>query len=131
MILLDTHVWIWFLSNPELLSTTAKNQIETAISKDAIHISSISVWELALLVLKKRLVLKVDVGEWVAKAESLRFLNFHPIDNAVALKSVNLPPPLHSDPADRIIIASAITLDALLITKDEKILNYPFVKALW
>ena len=70
-------------------------------------------------------------NEWISKAEGLRFLNFFPIDNAIALKSVNLPSPPHSDPADRIIIASALVLDALLITKDEKILSYPFFNAAW
>jgi PIN domain nuclease of toxin-antitoxin system len=131
MIVLDTHVWIWFLSNPDLLSDAAQNHIELAAEKDDIFISSISVWEVALLVQKKRLALKVDVNEWISAAESLRFFNFVPIDNAIALRSVNLPPPLHCDPADRIIIASALDLDALLITKDEKILNYPFVNTLW
>lgn len=131
MILLDTHVWIWFLSNPELLSATAKSHIDKAMRNNAIYVSSISVWEIALLTLKKRLILTVDVGEWIAKAESLKFFNFIPIDNTVALNSVNLPPPLHNDPADRIIISSAKELDALLITKDEKILNYPFVDATW
>jgi PIN domain nuclease of toxin-antitoxin system len=131
VILLDTHAWIWFLSNPELLSTTARDHIDTAAKKDAIYISSISVWEMALLVLKKRLLLKMDLGQWIAAAENLHFLNFVPVDNAIALKSVNLPAPLHSDPADRIIIASALALNALLVTKDEKILNYPFVNAVW
>lgn len=131
MILLDTHAWIWFLSNPELLSATAKSYIDKAMKNNALYISTISVWEIALLTLKKRLILNVDIGEWIAKAESLKFLNFIPIDNTVALNSVNLPPPLHNDPADRIIIASAKERDALLITKDEKILKYPFVNATW
>lgn len=131
MIILDTHAWIWFLSDPDLLSTTARNNIKKAQEREAIYISSISVWEMALLVQKKRLALRIDVSEWISRAESLRFLNFLAIDNSIALKSVNLPPPLHNDPADRIIIASALMLDALLITKDEKILNYPFVNAVW
>ena len=131
MILLDTHVWIWFLSDPELVSSKARELIDKAAQKDAIYISSISVWEMALLVLKKRLVLKLELSDWISKAESLNFLQFLPVDNAIALKSANLPPPLHSDPADRIIIASALALNVPLITKDEKILNYPIVNAVW
>lgn len=131
MILLDTHVWIWFLSNPGLISSTASELIEKAIHKNAVYVSSISVWEMALLVLKKRMVLKIEISEWISKAESLRFFQFIPVDNAIALRSVNLPPPLHSDPADRIIIASALALNVPLITKDEKILNYPIVDAVW
>ena len=131
MILLDTHVWIWFLSNPELLSKSAQTRIDMAMRTNAIYVSSISVWEMAILIQKKRLRLSMDINEWIAKAESLNFINFVPIDNSVALKSVHLRPPIHSDPADRIIIASAISCDATLITKDDKILNYPFVDAIW
>ena len=131
MILLDTHAWIWFLSDPELLSPTARKLIDKAVHKNSVYVSSISVWEMALLVVKKRLVLKLDLGDWISKAESLNFFQFLPVDNAIALQSVNLPPPLHSDPADRIIIASALALNVPLITKDEKILNYPIVNAIW
>ncbi|MFP4086476.1 MAG: PIN domain-containing protein, partial [Desulfobacteraceae bacterium] len=61
----------------------------------------------------------------------LPFLTFVPVDNAVAVQSVNLPGPLHQDPADRIIIATAITIDAPVVTKDEKILEYPYVNTIW
>ena len=78
-----------------------------------------------------RLQLTMDVAAWLAQAESLPFLNFVPIDNHIALKSVRLPGPLHQDPADRIIIATALTLGATLLTKDKKILAYPHVKTMW
>ncbi|MBE9541494.1 MAG: type II toxin-antitoxin system VapC family toxin [Proteobacteria bacterium] len=131
MILLDTHVWVWFVSNPELLSKAAKNAIDSAMEQKEIFISSISAWEIALLVAKGRLYLTLEVNDWVAKSERLPFLQFLPVDNYVAVKSVNLPQPLHSDPADRIIIATAITIGAPVVTKDEKVLNYPHVKTIW
>ena len=131
MIVLDTHVWIWFVSNPELLSKPAKKAINAAMAQKEIFISSISAWEVALLVDKKRLELTLDITDWIAKTEKLQFFQFIPVDNSVAVKSVNLPQPLHSDPADRIIIATAITIAASVITKDEKILNYPHVKSIW
>lgn len=131
MILLDTHSWIWFVSNPEKLSTAAKNAINRAVKKKTIFISSISVWEVALLVQKKRLSLSIDLDEWISKSESLPFFTFTPITNGIALRSVQLHPPLHNDPADRLIIATAQQMDCTIITKDEKILNYPHVKALW
>ena len=130
MILLDTHVWVWFVSNPELLSKAAKNAIDSAMEQKEIFISSISAWEIALLVAKGRLYLTLEVNDWVAKSERLPFLQFLPVDNYVAVKSVNLPQPLHSDPADRIIIATAITIGAPVVTKDEKVLNYPHVKTI-
>jgi len=131
MIVLDTHVWIWFVSNPELLSQKAKKAVDIAMEEKNILISSISTWEVALLVSRKRLKLTMDTSDWIAKSESLPFLKFLPLDNSIAVESVNLPEPLHNDPVDRIIIATAVSKGASLITKDEKILNYPHVKTLW
>jgi len=58
-------------------------------------------------------------------------LNFVPVNNRIALLSVRLPKPLHADPADRIIIATALILGATLVSKDERILAYPHVDSLW
>ena len=131
MIVLDTHAWVWFISNPELLSERAKRYLDAAVEEKAIMISSISVWEVALLIAKKRLILTLELNDWIAKSEMLPFFKFIPVDNSVAIKSVNLPQPLHSDPADRIIIATAISLGAPIVTKDEKILNYSQVQTVW
>ena len=131
MIVLDTHAWVWFISNPELLSERAKRYLDAAVEEKAIMISSISVWEVALLIAKKRLILTLELSDWIAKSEMLPFFKFIPVDNSVAIKSVNLPQPLHSDPADRIIIATAISLGAPIVTKDEKILNYSQVQTIW
>ena len=131
MIVLDTHVWVWFVSNPELLSKAAKKAIDVSMEQKTIYISSISAWEVALLVAKKRLKLSTDVIDWIGKSERLPFFQFMPVDNSVAVKSVNLPQPLHKDPADRIIIATAITIAAPVVTKDEKLLDYPHVEPIW
>ena len=131
MIVLDTHAWVWFVSNPELLSQKAKRTIERAVVDKNVFISSISAWEVALLTSKKRLLLSMEVADWIKKSEMLPFVNFIPVDNSIAVKSVNLPQPFHTDPADRIIIATTISLGASLITKDERILKYPHVKTIW
>ena len=128
MIVLDTHAWIWFVSNPELLSERARDAIDHALKNKGLFISSISAWEIALLVAKKRLTLTMSANDWIEKSEMLHFMNFISVDNSIAVKSVNLPPPIHSDPADRIIIATSMTMGYPLITKDEKILNYPQVQ---
>jgi len=130
MIVLDTHAWVWFVSNPELLSKKAKRTIERAVVDNNVFISSISAWEVALLTSKKRLLLSMEVADWIKKSEMLPFVNFIPVDNSIAVKSVNLPQSFHSDPADRIIIATAISLGASLITKDERILKYSHVKTI-
>jgi PIN domain nuclease of toxin-antitoxin system len=131
MIVLDTHVWVWFVSNPELLSKRAKDSLDAAVEENAVLISSISAWEVALLVARKRLTLTMELSDWIAKSEMLPFVKFIPVDNSVAVKSVNLPQPLHNDPADRIIIATAISSGVPLVTIDEKILNYPHVQTIW
>jgi len=131
MIVLDTHAWIWFTSNPEALSKKAKKAVDAAVKEKNVLVSSISAWEVALLVKNKRLKLSMDVTDWIAKSEILPFIQFIPVSNSIAVKSVNLPQPLHSDPADRIIIATALSTGALLVTKDKKISDYSHVKTIW
>ena len=131
MIMLDTHTWIWFISKPEVLSKRAKKAVSAAVKEKSVLISSISAWEVALLVIKKRLTLSLDVTDWIAKSEGLPFIQFIEISNSIAVKSVNLPQPLHPDPADRIIIATALSAGVPLVTKDKKLLNYPHVKTIW
>jgi PIN domain nuclease of toxin-antitoxin system len=131
MIVLDTHAWIWFISNPDLLSKRAKEAATAAAKDKNIFISSISAWELALLVSKNRLKLTIDATDWIAKSESLPFIQFVPVTNSIAVKSVNLPAPFHPDPADRIIVATALSMGAPLVTKDKKLSGAGLVKTIW
>jgi len=131
MMVLDTHVWVWWLSQSGSIPLKVQKAIKEAQTNHAIYVSTISTWEVAHLTDRGRLRLTMDVSDWIAQAESLPFLNFVPIDNHIALKSVQLPGPLHQDPADRIIIATTLTLGATLLTKDKKILAYPHVKTMW
>lgn len=83
-----------------------------------------------MLTEKGRLELNMDVEEWIALSETLPFIHFVPVSNHIALKAVQLPQPLHSDPADRIIIATALSIGATLVTIDKNILEYPHVRCL-
>ncbi|MCI5140495.1 MAG: type II toxin-antitoxin system VapC family toxin [Candidatus Electrothrix sp. ATG1] len=131
MIVLDTHAWIWWISNPEKLGVAASSAIEEAIHENSIFLSSISTWEIALLVAKGRLTLSINVRDWVRKTESLPFIRFMPVDNTIALRSVDLPGAFHADPADRIIVATALSTGMPLVTKDEKIRACSFIQAIW
>jgi PIN domain nuclease of toxin-antitoxin system len=131
MIVLDTHIWIWWLSNPKTLSQRAQTALTEAMEDGTIFISSISAWEVALLVARDRLQLTMEVSDWIAKSEVLPFVTFVPVNNAVALRAVSLPGPFHNDPADRIIVATALSMGAPVVTRDERILNYRHVKAIW
>jgi PIN domain nuclease of toxin-antitoxin system len=131
MIVLDTHVWIWWISNPERLSKTASDLLEKGMAGRNIFISSISSWEISMLVARDRLQLTMSVNDWVSASEALPFISFVPVSNSIAIKSVQLPGDLHNDPADRIIIATALSIGAVLITKDDKIRNYPHIETIW
>lgn len=131
MIVLDTHAWVWWASEPGRLSRRARRAVDRAMRDGRLFVSSISVWEVALLVATDRLRLTMDVESWIARAEALPFLNFVPVDNRIALRSTRLPGPLHSDPADRMIIATSVVLGAELVTKDDKIRSYAHVRTLW
>jgi PIN domain nuclease of toxin-antitoxin system len=131
MILLDTHAWVWLVNDPQELSKRARDAISEATAKRSIYISSISVWEVALLVATGRLELTLDVQDWIAKSEALPFFTFVPVDNATFVRSVLLPGPLHADPADRIIIATAIMKGMPVVTKDQRIRRYARVKCIW
>ena len=131
MIVLDTHVWVWWVSNPDQLSSGARIAIDQSMADSKVFISSISGWEIAMLVARGRLELTMPVRDWIAISEGLSFLHFVPVTNNIAIKSVQLPGELHGDPADRLIVATALSMGSALVTKDEKILNYPHVKTIW
>lgn len=117
---LDTHVWLWWVSEPSLLSQTARESIDAATSQgQKLHLSSISTWEIALLVSKGRLHLTLPVRHWISKTEALGLFEFIPVTNSIALRSVQLE--MHPDPADRIIVATALELGLPLVTKDDKL----------
>jgi PIN domain nuclease of toxin-antitoxin system len=131
LIILDTHTWVWWVASPERLSNAARARIDKAADELQVHISSISSWEVALLVKKGRLELTMDVEGWIAKSEAIPVLRFVPVDNQIAVLSTRLPEGLHEDPADRIIVATASVLGATLITKDRKLRDYPHIETLW
>ena len=131
MILLDTHTLLWWVNDPTTLSKPAKNAIDESVWSKSVHVSCISSWEIALLVERGRLRLALDVRDWLCRCEALPFLSFVPVNNAIAVESVRLPDFPHADPADRIIAATALSLGAALVTKDDKLRNYPHVKTIW
>lgn len=132
MIVLDTHVLIWWVSGAtDQLSPAAQQAIEQEMVDGKIAVSSISAWELAMLVAKGRLALSMDVSEWLTCVGQIESVSFIPVDNIIAVKSTELPGEFHKDPADRIIVATARKVAAPLVTADEKILAYPHVRTIW
>lgn len=131
MIVLDTHAWIWWQAEPEKLSAVAARTIDEAIDGGLVLISAFSCWELAMLVDKGRLVLAMDVDTWLARSRALPFLEIVPVDASLALLSVQLPGTFHPDPADRLIVATALQRSLPLVTKDQRLRAYPHVETVW
>lgn len=131
MIVLDTHTWIWWLSDPDQLPERSQKLIAECVRSESVYVSSISTWEVAMLVSRSRLRLAMDVRDWVARSEALDSIHFVPVDNVIALRAIELLEPFHSDPADRLIVATALTVGAQVVSKDRKIRDYPHVEAIW
>ena len=131
MIVLDTHVWVWWISGSAPLPRRVRESLDQHVEHGGIRVSSISVWEVAQLVARGRLELTMDTQDWVARSESLPFLEFVPVDNRIAIRSTELPGSFHADPADRLIVATTQALGATLITKDTKLRRYRHLETLW
>jgi PIN domain nuclease of toxin-antitoxin system len=124
LVLLDTHTWVWLLNGDPKLNPKAVKAIERSLSAEAVLLSAISPWEVAMLVSKGRLTLDRDVGEWIDTAVSIPGIRLEPISPEIAVASTRLPGNIHPDPADRLIAATARHLGALLITDDQLLLDY-------
>lgn len=132
MIVLDTHAWVWWISDPASLPAQARRAIgESLDATRPVHVYTISTWEVALLVARGRLELKMDVRDWVARAEEAPEIVFVPIGNRIALRAVHLEDFAHRDPADRLIVATALDLGARLVTSDERLRGYAPLYAIW
>jgi PIN domain nuclease of toxin-antitoxin system len=87
-------------------------------------VSDVSVWEIGTKVAKGRLRLALDVPVWVARAERAPGIRFLPLDRPTLLLSTALPGTVHGDPADRMLIASALLHRCALVTADRTIVAY-------
>ena len=123
-LLLDTHIWINYLNASPLLKPDLVKRIEAARSVGSVYVSIISIWETAQLVRLNRLTLNTNVTDWVENALTLPGVQLLPFTTQIAIDSINLPAPMHKDPADRILVASARVERLTLVTRDRDILTY-------
>lgn len=128
MIVLDTATWIWRVSEPKRLSRAAKRAIDEA---DRLLVSAISPWEVAMLVAKRRIELDRPIEAWIDAALGLPGLDLVQLEPRIAIRSTSLPGAFHPDPADRIIVATALERSARIVTPDERIRSYPHVQSIW
>lgn len=129
MIILDTHIWVWWVHNEKSLPENYRECIKHAES-EGLGLSAISCWEVAKLVEIKRLTLHCPIDAWMATALHYPGMTLLELTPQIAIESTRLPGEFHRDPADQMIVATARMYDCVLLTMDEKILNYPHVKLL-
>lgn len=124
LLLLDTHVWIWFmLASPEL-ATGGRTAINRAAASGQLRIAAISLWEAALLASRGRVALGRPLAQWIGEAVSAPGLAIEPLLPQIAVEACGLPEAFHRDPADRMIVATARVTGAVLMTRDRQILDY-------
>jgi PIN domain nuclease of toxin-antitoxin system len=132
VIVLDTHALLWWANGERAqLSAAAQSAIDAEMDGGQILVSSMSAWELAMLVERGRVALSMDVASWLDTLGRIDAVQMVPVDSEIAVKSVQLPGDFHKDPADRIIVATARKFAAPLVSVDEKIRSYPHVRAIW
>jgi PIN domain nuclease of toxin-antitoxin system len=129
--LLDTHAWVWWVTEDRRLTTAARRAIERSQASSGLSLSLISVWEVAKKVEKAQLVLDRPVDSWLELALTRPGLHLVELTRPILVESCKLPPPFHGDPADQLIVATARDRDAAIITKDERIRGYAHVRSIW
>jgi len=121
---LDTHAFIWLMQGSKELTGESIKKIESYGHNHALYISAISLWEVTMLEKKGRIILHQPCHQWLEQALEVPGLTVENISPLIAVESSQLPGEFHGDPADRLIVATSRTLQAMLITRDSKILHY-------
>jgi len=129
-LLLDTHIWLNYQGFTRALRRSTEQVIDAAAERNAVFISVISVWEIAMLAKAGTIALNESVDHWSEMALSKPGINLLPISPRIAVASVYLPEPMHKDPSDRILVASARVERMTFVTADKKILHFAKVSGM-
>ena len=131
LILLDTHALIWWATESSSLSGRARSAIERARNTSGFAVSAITFLEVATLVRRGRLDLGVPLADWVGDVGRISGLRIEPVTAAIAQMAGSLGDAFPGDPIDRVIAATAIGLQARLVTADQKLRAAPRLRTLW
>jgi PIN domain nuclease of toxin-antitoxin system len=126
-LLLDTHVWIWSIGEPQRLTRRVARELDNP--QNQLWLSPVSVWEVLLLMEKGRVRMPEGFTTWVTRALTTMPLREAPLtfEVAQALSSVHLP---NADPADRFLAATAKVFDLTLVTADQHLIQAPGISVL-
>lgn len=128
---LDTHAWVWWVTEDRRLSARVRSLIERLTEKEGVWISAISIWEVAKKVEKKQLLLNRPLRQWLDSATTTPGLFMAELTPGILIESCNLPQPFHGDPADQIIVATVRNSGGRLVTKDRRLRDYPHIVVVW
>ena len=131
MIVIDTHIQIWWVEESGRLSETQRQAIENErLQSGIIGVSAISCIEIARLAGNGLIELPTDSLTWMLRLLSYPTVRLLPITPEIAVRAYSLPEPFHRDPADRILVATALEYSCPLVTSDGRILDYPHVNTI-
>ena len=128
MIVLDTHAWIWWVSNPARMGAKARKEVDRART---IGIPAVCCLEVAVLATRGRIRLDRPTLEWIHDTLALPRVELLALTPAVAVKAAEFPALFPGDPADRLIAATAVLESAALATKDARIRGFAGVRTVW
>jgi PIN domain nuclease of toxin-antitoxin system len=120
-VLLDTHVWIWWLLGSAQLPTKERDGLDRLASRGALRLAAVSLWETQMLHAKRRLALNRPFDIWLRDAAAANVVQILPLDVEVVIALDGLPASFHGDPADRLIVATSRAQTLPLATHDAAI----------
>lgn len=120
-LLLDTHVWVWWLTPDSPLSIAERSALDAKAGRGELFLAAVSLWEVQMLAAKRRLQLPLRFPDWLAQAADDRMISVVPLDIDVIFALDALPKSFHGDPADRLIVATARARKLPLATHDAAI----------
>ncbi len=126
-LLLDTHIWIWLISQPEKLSRAVKREIQN--SKNELYISPVSIWEAGQMARRGRLKTKVTFSAYIEQTLARPEFQEAPFNFAVAIEASHLQLP-QGDPGDVFLAATASVYGMTLVTNDEQLLACKWLKTI-
>jgi PIN domain nuclease of toxin-antitoxin system len=128
---LDTHAWVWWVTQDHRLSRDALAAIRRAVDREGVWLSAISIWEVAKKVEKGHWMLDRPLRSWLHQAMSETGLYVAELTTEILLDSCELPKPFHGDPADQMIVATVRCQGGILVTRDRALRAYPHIQSLW
>jgi PIN domain nuclease of toxin-antitoxin system len=129
MILLDTHIWHWWVDDPAKLSATQMKHVKDN-EPFGLGVSVMSCWEIAKGCAVGRIKVLPDVSVWIRRALAYPGIRLIDLSLDIVIDANQLPGPFHRDPIDQLLVATARVLSIAMLTADGKILAYPHVTLL-